>query len=202
MKTFTIHATALALAATLAACGDETTGSTNETEVITTVMLIFTPDGGGTTATFEFDDPDGDGGNAPMVDAIDLAPGSYSMTVAFENRLETPAEDITAEVMDEADEHQIFLTGSAVDGPAADNSGAPLTHTYADTDNNGLPIGLSNHITATAGSGDLIVSLRHMPPINDQAVKEATSAADVSSAGFTAIGGTTDAQVTFPVTVQ
>lgn len=174
----------------------------NENEVITTVGVTFTPSGGGTAETFEFDDPDGDGGAAPTIDAIDLAAGNYTVTVSFENRLENPPEDITAEIMDEADEHQIFFTGSAVEGPATSNSGAPLTHTYDDEDANGLSIGLSNSITAAAGTGDLVVTLRHMPPVGGQAVKTATLASDVAGGGFAAIGGSNDVQVTFSVTVQ
>lgn len=174
----------------------------HENEVITTVSVTFTPMGGGTAQTFEFDDADGDGGDPPTIDMIDIAAGSYTAVISFENRLEDPPEDITAEIMDEGDEHQVFFTGSAVDGPATDNPGAPLMHAYDDQDANGFSIGLSNTVTAIAGTGDLVVTLRHLPPVGDQAVKTATLAADVAGGGFAAIGGSTDAQVTFPVTVQ
>jgi hypothetical protein len=187
-----------------AACGENHKGGDhgNENEVITTVVLTFSPDGGGAPLVFEFDDPDGDGGDAPMTDVIELFGGSYALTVIFENRLESPPEDITEEVEDEAEEHQLFFTGSAVDGPATINTGAPLAHVYNDQDANGLPIGLTNSIDASAGSGELIVTLRHVPPVNGVAVKSATLAQDVSEGGFASIGGSTDAQVTFSVTVQ
>ncbi len=184
----------------LAACGGD--GHThNEEEVITTVMLAFTPAGGGTAVTAEFDDADGDGGQAPTVDPVNLSAGSFTLAVRFQNRLEDPAEEITTEVADESDQHQLFFTGTAVDGPASSSPGAALTHAYADTDVNGLPIGLANTITAVAGTGTLIVTLRHMPPVNDQPIKTANAADLVKTGGFASIGGENDAQVTFAVTV-
>lgn len=189
----------------LAACGgdDDGGGGGNENEVITTVALDFAPEGGGDAVTAVFNDPDGDGGEAPTVDPVVLANGvTYTMTVAFENRLEDPAEDITVEVADESDEHQIFFTGSAVDGPASAQPGAPLTHSYADEDAAGLPVGLENTIDAAAGSGDLTVTLRHLPRLNDAASKLDDLAQQVSDDGFGSIGGSTDAQVDFPVTVE
>jgi len=187
----------------LAACGDDGGGTINPPEVITTVTLTFTPGALGTTVIAEFDDPDGDGGDPPTIDPIDLVDGAtYTLTVGFENRLEDPPEDITVEVEDEGDEHQIFFTGTAVDGPASDQPGAPLTHSYDDQDANGLPIGLSNTIVAATGTGELTVTLRHMPPVNETPTKTADSAMQVSEGGFSAIGGETDAQVDFDVTVQ
>ncbi len=201
-----MNITLLTISLSLAACGgddDGGDGAGNENEVITTVTLTFEPEGGGDAVTGAFNDPDGDGGGAPTVDSIALADGAtYTLTVSFENRLEDPAEDITQEVADESDEHQIFYTGSAVDGPASDQPEAPLTHTYGDEDANGLPIGLENTIVAAAGTGELTVTLRHLPPVNDAAVKTADLAQEVSDDGFGALGGSTDAQVDFDVTVE
>jgi hypothetical protein len=182
----------------LAACGDDGGPDGNENELITTVILTF--QGGASEDTFEFDDPDGDGGDPPTIDPLNIPAGTYTVTVAFENRLESPPEDITAEVADESDEHQVFLTGTAVDGPASDQPGAPFTHTYADQDANGLPVGLENTIVAGSGTGELTVTLRHMPPVNDQPTKTADTAASVRDGGFSSIGGQNDVQVTFMVT--
>lgn len=199
----------LALTLALAACGDDggdggdDTGDGNENEVITTVTLEFTPEGGGESISAAWDDPDGDGGDPPAIDPITLADGTtYTVAIGFENRLEDPPEVITEEVDDESDEHQIFFTGSAVNGPASDEPDAPLTHSYDDEDANGLPIGLANTIVAAAGSGDLTVTLRHLPPVNGSAVKSASLADDVKASGFGDLPGTTDAQVTFPATVE
>lgn len=188
----------------LAACGDDGASDPNASqEVITTVTLTLTPTGGGSPIVVEVDDPDGDGGDPPTIDSIGLLAGTmYGVTVGFQNRLETPAEEITDEVRDEAIDHQIFFTGTAVNGPASGSSNAAITHAYADTDANGLPIGLSNTFTvASAPGGDLIVTLRHMPPINNRPVKTADAAAMVKASGFSAIGGENDAQVTFPVAI-
>ncbi|MBL4634446.1 MAG: hypothetical protein JKY56_11270 [Kofleriaceae bacterium] len=176
-------------------------GGPDEGEVITRVELSFTPEAGGTPILALFDDPDGDGGDAPTIDDIQLAAGNYTLALRFENGLETPAEDITIEISDESAEHQVFLTGSAVDGPATDNAGAPLQHSYDDMDANGLPIGLVNSIVAVTGSGQLIITLRHLPPIGDRMVKSSELNGDVALSGFSAIGGATDVQVQFSVTV-
>jgi hypothetical protein len=182
---------------------DKDKGGDNENEVITTVSLTFTPSGGGAAVTASVDDPDGDGGNPPTIQPITLAAGMYDLTVKFLNKQESPPEDITKEVMDESDQHFVFYTGTAVNGPASNQPAAPLTQAYADVDARGLPIGLTNKITATAGTGMLTVTLRHLPPVNGTPVKAATLPDTVrNSMGFTSIGGSTDAQVTFPVTVQ
>lgn len=185
-----------------AACSDDAT-TPSEQEVITTVTLTFTPAGGGTPVVVAYDDPDGDGGAAPTIDALGLVAGTtYDTTVRFQNKLETPAEEITDEIRDEADQHQLFFTGSAVDGPATANPGAPLVHAYADTDANLLPIGLANTFTVGSGTpGELTVTLRHMPPVNGAAVKTAAAAMTVRDGGFAALGGETDAQVTFQVAI-
>lgn len=191
---------ALALASPLAACG-EPGGGSDDQELITTVIVTLTPPGGSAVVA-TFDDPDGDGGEPPTVDAIALAASTtYTLTVDFENRLETPPEIITQEVRDEADDHQVFFTGTAVAGPATTNTSGPLTHSYADTDARGLPIGLTNTIVTASGSGELTVTLRHLPPANDVPVKTADAAATVASDGFAALPGETDATATFSVAI-
>jgi hypothetical protein len=172
----------------LVGCTDDI-ATINSGEVITTVILDF---GGGVVATAN--DPDGDGGEAPVIDPITLPAGNHTLAIQFQNRLEDPPEEITEEVLDEGEDHQVFFTGSATMGP--------LAITYADTDRNGLPIGLANTVTATAGTGMLTVTLRHMPPVNDTAVKTADLAEQVKTTGTAALPGGSDAVVTFPVTVQ
>lgn len=181
------------------ACGDDGGSSGNEQELITTVELAFAPMGGGTTITAAFRDDDGDGGNPPTIDPVDLTAGTYTLTVKFLNEIESPAEDITTEVMDESDVHQLLFFGTAVNGPATNNPSAPLVHSYGDTDANGFPIGLTNTIVATHGTGNLSVMLRHMPPINGTAQKTAEVAGIVKSGG--ALPGEADASVTFTATV-
>ncbi|TNE88731.1 MAG: hypothetical protein EP330_13725 [Deltaproteobacteria bacterium] len=189
------------LAAMLAACTDTTTPvDTNEGELITTVELTFAPVGGGEDLVFTWGDPENDGD--PAIDAIQLSDGvDYTLSVRFLDELASPAEDITEEVADEADEHQVFFTGDAVSGPASSAAGV-LVHRYADTDMNGLPIGLDNEIdTDGTGTGTLTVTLRHLPPEGNAIVKVEGLAETVASEGFGGIGGDSDASVDFPVEV-
>lgn len=194
MTARTLSALALpAVAVSLVACGDPGGQNGNIEEVITTVTLSFAPTAGSPIIAV-WHDADGDGGDAPTIDPINLVAGtSYTLTVTYENRLETPPEDITQEVRDEGQEHQLFFIGSAID--------AALTHTYADMDSNGLPIGLTSTIAASTGAGELTVILRHMPPVSGQPVKTANAAITVKTSGITAIGGSTDSEATFAVTV-
>jgi hypothetical protein len=158
--------------------------------------------GGGDVVVAAFDDADGDGGEAPVIDAIMLATGvTYDLTVRLQNKLEAPPEEITDEVRDESDEHQLFFTGTAVSGPASSSAGAPLAHAYADSDANGYPVGLTSTIIATTGTGELVVTLRHMPPVNELATKVAALATQVRDSGIESLPGSTDVQVTFAVTV-
>lgn len=199
------HTTAfLLLALAAAACTDtENPEEVNENEVITTVVLSFTPQGGGDILEYQWTDPENDG--SPVIDDIVLMDTEdYDFTVSFLNGLEDPPEDITEEVEVESDEHQVFFTGTAVEGPATgDNPDAVVTHAYADTDVNGFPVGLDNVlVTETTGTGNFIVTLRHLPPENGTAVKTGSLADDLAAGGFEGLPGGTDAQVTFDLAVQ
>lgn len=187
----------------LVGCDDvENPTGLNPEEVITTVNLTFTPDDGGAASTFTWDDPENDG--SPVIDDIVLTPGMYTMDVAFLNSLENPPEDITAEVNDESDEHQVFVLGSVV--AAADADIAPpealFAHSYADMDSNGLPVGLTNTISIQdLGTGDLRIVLRHLP---EQAgvVQKVAGLAAIAASGVEQLPGESDVDVTFTVTVE
>jgi hypothetical protein len=177
----------------------------NEQEVITTVRLTFTPqlEGGGPAIVVSHADPENDGN--PVIDPITLQNGVvYTLAVEFLNELEDPAEDITEEIADEDDEHQVFIYGSAVEGPATSaNANKRVEHAYADEDGDGLPLGLLNTITAVAaGTGDFKLMLRHLPPEGGNAQKTANLAADFAAGGSAGIAGDVDADVTFPLTVE
>lgn len=196
-----------AVSATVALTGcldveDPGTGP-GEQEVITTVTLSFAPEGGGAPLVFSHADPENDGG--PVIDPIALDLGTnYALSVQFQNELEDPAEDITVEVKDEGFEHQVFIYGSGVQSPAtATNAGALIEVAYTDTDDNDLPVGLDNSVGAiSAGTGELKLMLRHLPPENDTVVKVDGLAADFANDGSAGIPGEVDADVTFPITVE
>lgn len=182
----------------------------HETEIITTVTLTFMPTAGGAAVTASFRDPDGDGGMSGMTDPIALAGGTaYAMAVSFSDELGSPPLDVTAEVEEEASEHQVFVLGSAVVGPAMPESAAAIVeHAYDDLEssygtNTGddLPVGLANTMTTRqAGTGELRIILRHLPPLNDQPQKVAGLAESLAAGD--ALPGEVDADVTFDVTVQ
>ncbi len=173
-------------------------------EVITTVELIFSASDGSGDLVYVWADPEDDGD--PVIDDIVLssATADYQLSVHFWNELEDPAEEITGEIGDEAEEHQVFFTGTGVEGPATGtNPDAVMTHAYADTDGEGLPVGLLNDVTTLqVGTGQLEVTLRHLPFENDEPVKAEGMAEDVASGGFGAIGGDNDIQVTFNIEVE
>ncbi|MDA9782997.1 type 1 periplasmic binding fold superfamily protein [Vicingaceae bacterium] len=156
----------------------------NEEEVITTVKYTLTPVMGGTAKVFQFKDLDGDGGNAPVIttDSIDDNV-TYSGTLEFLNELETPADSITNEVLEEGDEHQVFFQVTAGD----------YIISYADVDKNGKPLGLSTTFESRTMGGSLTVILRHKPD------KAATG---VSGGDITNAGGETDIEVVFPINVR
>ena len=186
------------------ACTDtENPQEINDNEVITTVMLSFTPQTGGDVLEFRWADPENDG--SPVVDDIVLLDADdYDLRVSFLNELEEPAEDITVEVEAERDQHQVFFTGTAVQGPGTGaNPDAVVTHVYADTDVDGFPVGLDNEVLSQSiGTGTFILTLRHLPPQNGSAVKTGGLAEELAAGGFEVLPGDTDAQVSFELTVQ
>ena len=187
----------------------------NEEEVITTLTLTFTPEDGGEEVVVEFNDEDGDGPDEPTIDDITLAADTtYSVEVEFTNGLENPPEDITEEVADEAEEHQVFIFGESVTGPASDvdEEDALVMHSYADSESDygpnaegdDLAVGLVNTVTTvdTGNGGEFTVVLRHLPPESGEAVKEEDLADDVASDGINSIAGDTDVEATFVLNVE
>jgi hypothetical protein len=158
----------------------------NQEEVITTMKLTFVPVGGGTTVSYQFDDPDGPGGMAPTQQEIVLAPSkTYNAKVELFNKTVTPAEDITIEIKEEADAHRFYYETSP---------GSNITVSGLDNDANGVPLGVtSTWTTGTVATGTLKVTLRHYP-----AVPPNKAAADLVNS--TKSG--TDIEVVFVTKVQ
>ncbi|MEL7003967.1 MAG: hypothetical protein AAFN93_14690, partial [Bacteroidota bacterium] len=167
-----------------------------EEEVINQVVLTFTPDGGGDAITATWFDSDGDGVANPTIDDIDLEEGvDYTLSIALANTLGMEVEDITAEIMEEDDEHQFFF--EFTDNIFADPTGDGNTDNrddalnYDDEDDNGLPVGLMTSWTAGAHTdmaGNFRIVLKHQPGI-----KSATTTVD---------DGGTDIDITFPLNIE
>ena len=156
----------------------------NPQEVITTVNFTLTSSSG-ESLTLSFQDLDGDGGGEPIIEGATLdANETYTGTLEFLNESITPIEDITAEVLEQDEEHQVFFQTEI----------AGITFDYNDQDEDGNPLGLNMTITTgAAGSGLLSVILRHEP----------NKFADGASDGDSDIaGGETDIDADFPIIVQ
>lgn len=163
------------------ACDDEAPTPPNEEEVITTLRYTLSPADGGDPIVFEFRDLDGDGGSAPSISAPPLAANAvYGAQITLLNEQVTPSEEINPEIISEALDHQLFYQ---TDVPG-------LTVTYLDADVNGFPLGLTTQLrTGAPATGELTVALIHEPTKNMEGDPDG-------------VGGETDIEVTFPVTVQ
>lgn len=192
LNKFKTYALIIATVVTLSSCSndDNNDAPVNEEELITTVTAIYTPVGGGTAITLQYKDLDGEGANAPVITASGNFEKNktYNGVLTFKNELTDPAEDITLEIIEEGVDHQVFYrtTGTVnafTYGTAASN-----------LDANGLPVGLQSVFTTTdAATGTLTVTLRHQPN---------KTASNVASGDITNAAGSTDAEVSFPISVQ
>ena len=183
MKTMKTSAFYALLTLAMLGCSDDDTTPEiiNEDELITTVILTLTPESGDQVVLTTVD-LDGDGPDEPVTTVV----GNFSQNtqyqgaVQFLNETEDPAEDITQEVIEEADEHQVFYTIS---------EGLNIQTTYEDQDSQGNPLGVQITLsTGTASEGSLTVTLRHEPvKPND---------------GLESAGGETDISTSFDVSIQ
>lgn len=185
MKTIKYLFVLLLSTLTFSSCSSDDDNPTpvNEEEIITTVRVELTAVGGGSTVVLQSQDLDGDGPDAPVIttEGTIVASTTYSGSIQFLNELDTPAEDITLEVLEEDDEHQVFyeFTGNS-------NS----TIAYNDSDPNGNPIGVifSFNSGSESANNTITVTLRHEPN---------KDAAGVSDGLIANAGGETDVAVTF-----
>ncbi|MCY3772492.1 MAG: type 1 periplasmic binding fold superfamily protein [Gemmatimonadetes bacterium] len=160
-----------------------------EVELITTLRITLTPQGGGAPVTAQFQDLDGEGGNAPVVGKIVVNAGTvYDGVIQELNETESPPEDITEEVKEEAEAHQLFFHTLG--------GFAPATVAYADKEsdyvtNSGVdhPVGVRFTLTvpANARNGQFRIVQSHY----DDAPKDGVTPSDE-----------TDIEVTFEVEVR
>ncbi len=168
------------------ACDKDDPEIPNEEEVITTLRYTLTPNDGGDAVVLQFQDTDGDGGNEPVIQNGTLAQNtSYTGQVEFLNETDAnDVEDITLEVAEEAEEHQVFYMPSSLN----------VTVNYEDEDADTNPIGLATSVeTGAASSGTLTVVLRHEPN---------KSAENVTAGDITNAGGETDIEVSFNIVIE
>jgi|TARA_B100001094_G_scaffold180701_1_gene175079 hypothetical protein len=161
---------------------DDTPAPINEEEVITTMTIYLENSADASDVIMmQTQDLDGDGPNEPVI-TVDgpLSSGSaYIGAIGWANEMEDPAENITLEILEEADEHQVFFNASGVD----------IAFEYGDFDSNNNPLGVVFSMsTGNAGSGTITITLVHEP----------TKPND----GLDTAGGSIDIQTSFPVTIE
>lgn len=173
---------------------DDAPPAENEEEIITDVLLTFTPEGGGTAITATAKDPDGEGvDDLEVTKDIELAPNTtYTLSITLENSIEM--EDITEEVEAEGDEHMLFFafTDGVFGDPTGDGNldNRADAINYGDTDKNSLPIGLSTTWTTGSATSDanFRVVLKHQP--------------DLKTASSGSTDGSTDLDLSWKLTIQ
>ncbi|HEX8546830.1 MAG TPA: hypothetical protein VF691_07695 [Cytophagaceae bacterium] len=159
----------------------------NEGELITTVTLTFIEKENPLNKVIAaFRDPDGDGPKGiTQWDTIRLdANKTYDVEALLLDETKTPLDTISNEVKEEGDGHQLFYIAS---NPS-------LTITYADKDENGVPIGLKTVFktgNAATGKDEVVkVLLKHQGKD-----KPKSGSGDINV-------GDTDINVTFPVIIK
>ncbi|WP_018476184.1 hypothetical protein [Pontibacter roseus] len=147
-----------ALLVTTSCKDDDDPAPTDEGEVVTTVMLALTPEGKGQDASATISTLSGTPSqNAPLV----LRPNTvYNAVITLRDESKNPAVDITQEVNQENDEHELFYTFT----PDA-NSTATVTVEKTDFDRNNRTVGLAAKLStgSNVGAGRLRVVLKHQP---------------------------------------
>jgi hypothetical protein len=169
----------LLLLITACSSNDDTPEQINEEELIDRVVLKITESGTQNTSEYIWDE----GSEAPQPIVLNSGSG-YDVEVRFYNA-SNPGNviDITEEVIEEADEHQIFFetTTTALSISAA-------TSDYEDSLGNKL--GVYTHWNASSSTaGTVVVYLIHEP--------ESKSGTDRD-----ALGGETDVQVPFSFAIN
>ena len=156
-----------------------------EVEVISRVTVTLTDTSNPTNvAAAVWDDSDGDG-VADNIGTLTLTAGAtYSGTILLENALETPAENITLEIDEEAEEQQFFYS---VTGALAGN----ITLVINDTDDNNYPVGLDYTVAVAAGTGgqtgEMGIILYHYDDVDKDGVSPSNES---------------DIDISIPLTVQ
>ncbi|MBF11619.1 MAG: hypothetical protein CMC63_05345 [Flavobacteriaceae bacterium] len=176
IKNFNLHLIALILVLSYSCSKDDPDGI-NEQEFISNVVVdIASPDG--TIQTIDWDLSE------TNVESINLKPNSnYTVELYFENRSDpTDIEDVTLEIIDEADEHQVFFEFADVS--------VSVTSAANDTKDGSRGVLLKSVWNASSsGTGIVRVYLIHQPTNFNATTRE----------GF---GGFNDVAIDIPVTIS
>lgn len=140
----------------------------NENEVITTMEIRVIEQGTANTEKFIWEDADGEGGNQPAIQVIQLAAGKvYEVELTILDKTKNPVENTTEEIREEGADHRFYFIPSGDTG---------LTIDGLDKDVNGTSLGIhSVWTTADAGTGTMKIILRHYPEGNKEETDLVTS---------------------------
>ena len=171
-KTYFVYL--LLLGILINSCSKDDPDGINEQEYISNVVLeIQAADGSNQTIDWDISEQNSQ--------SINLnANVDYNIEISFLNNSDpTDIENVTLEIIEEADEHQVFFNASGVD----------IAFEYGDFDSNNNPLGVVFSMsTGNAGSGTITITLVHEP----------TKPND----GLDTAGGSIDIQTSFPVTIE
>ncbi len=167
-----------------ASCSKKDEAEENSNELITTIELKVTEQGTNNTMSFEFEDLDGPGGQAPEIDLISLEANKvYNVKMEIYDKSKSPAVEIDEEVEEEGASHRIYIEPS---------SGSNIVVSNLDNDNTGKPLGLNSVWTTSGdGTGTVKITLRHY----ENGGKEASDPVNSTKSN-------TDAEVVFNVAVS
>lgn len=126
----------------------------NDEEVLTTLVVKLTPVGGGSALQFQYDDPDGPGGQAPTKQTIALASNKvYDVQLQVLNKTKNPVEDVTPEIVAEGTSHRFYYQLV---------TGTNIGFSNFNQDANGVSLGTTSRWNVgSAGNGKLNIVLRH-----------------------------------------
>lgn len=178
----------LATILVLGACKKKDPEPVNEQEVITKVTLRFTNTANSSeVVNMIWEDSDGAGGNAPVI-----TNGTLKRNTTYEIDIDVKGEDnedITKEIKEEDDEHQVYFGFSTTT--------LFSSFEYLDKDKNNQPLGLKTRATTinNSGGGNLQVILVH----------EGNKSQNIAATPWVFspnVGGEQDFNIIFNVTVE
>lgn len=184
------------LALGFASCESNDPEEENDEEVITDVTLKFQELNAsgvpiGSVISFTAKDPQGiQLGGSPTIQPVNLTKGkTYRMNIELFNGIEN--EDITKEVLEEADEHQFFFLGTAFTGNI-------MNITYDDP--SGKLLGLQTKLVVSSSPGTNNAQMRIV--LRHDLDKNFPGASNPNFVNFVQAGGETDLDITFPVVIN
>ena len=160
---------------------------TNPQEVLTTILIKGYNQNDSLNTNYQFnykwEDLDGDGGNLPVIDTLNLDSGIiYTCEITILDKTKTPFDTVSNAIEEEKNAHQFFFTPSA-------NLTAKIKAEILDFDTNipSLPVGLSFNLNTKSNQsfttpilGSLNMVLSHYDGVPKTIEKSSESDIDIN----------------------